>query len=269
MQLEKVHLTKEKETLLGTLYARALESRSPNPIMRDEMAEDVVRRIDYDFDRLKVDTLSIAIRARQFDLWTVEYLLEHPDAIVLHLGCGLDSRVFRVNPPPSVRWVDVDFPEVIELRRRLYPDRAGYEMVGSSLADLQWVDQLPGDRPAWIVAEGVTMYLTADIMHPLLYRLTNHFPSGAIAFDAISPAATRLARRNRSIRATGATFGGFSVDDPRALKQVAPRLEFVKESRTPEMPGYAKLPLGMRAAVRVFDFFPRLRKLSRLLLYRF
>lgn len=269
MQTEKVHLTKEKETLLATLYARALESRSPNPIIRDEMAEDAVSRIDYDFDHLKVDQLSIAMRAQQFDLWTSAYLVDHPDAIVVHLGCGLDSRVFRINPPPSVRWVDVDFPEVIELRRRLYPERAGYEMIGSSLADLRWVDQLPTDRPVWILAEGVSMYLSPEIMHPLLTKLTNHFSSGAIAFDAISPAATRMARGNRSVRATGAAFGGFSVDHPQDLKQVAPKLELVQESRTPEMPGYAKLPAATRALVRVFDFFPGLRKLSRLLYYRF
>lgn len=269
MQTEKVHLTKEKETLLGTLYARALESRSQNPILRDEMAENVVQRIDYDFEHLKVDTLSIAMRAKQFDIWTTEFLADHPDATVLHLGCGLDSRVFRIDPPASVRWFDVDFPEVIELRRRLYPERAGYTTIGSSLADLQWLDKIPRDYPAWIVAEGVTMYLSADIMNPLLNRLTNHFPSGAIAFDAISSAATRMAGANRSVRATGATFGGFSVDDPQELKKVAPKLELVKESRTPEMPGYSKLPLATRALVRVFDFFPSLRKLSRLLLYRF
>jgi hypothetical protein len=35
----------------------------------------------------------------------------HPQATVLHLGCGLDSRVFRVDPPPSVRWYDVDQAE--------------------------------------------------------------------------------------------------------------------------------------------------------------
>lgn len=266
---EKVQFTKEKETLLATLYARALESRSPNPILRDAMAEDAVRRIDYDFDHLKVDTLSIAMRASQFDLWTNEYLADHPDAVVLHLGCGLDSRVFRINPPKGISWFDVDFPEVIELRKRLYPERDGYKMIGSSLADLQWLDKLPKNRPAWIIAEGVTMYLSEDIMNPLLSRLTSHFPSGAIAFDAISPAAIRMAGANRSIRATGATFGGFSVDDPDDLKKVAPRLEFVRESRTPEMPGYSKLPLATRALVRVFDAFPGLRKLSRLLLYRF
>jgi O-methyltransferase involved in polyketide biosynthesis len=142
-------------------------------------------------------------------------------------------------------------------------------MVGASLADLHWVDQLPSDRPAWIVLEGVTMYLSAAIMHPLLSRMTNHFASGAIAFDAISPAATRMARWNRGIRATGAAFGGFSVGDPRELKRVAPKLELIKEARTPQMPGYSKLPPAMRALVRVFDSIPSLRKLVRLLLFRF
>lgn len=269
MDSERVQFTKEKETLLATLYARAIESRSANPILRDEMAQDAVGRIDYDFDRLKVDTLSIAMRARQFDLWTVDYLAGHPDTVVLHLGCGLDSRVYRLNPPPSVSWFDVDFPDVIELRRRLYPERAGYQTIGSSLADLGWVETIPNDRPAWILAEGVTMYLSTDVMAALLSTLTNHFPSGAIAFDAISPAATRMSRLNPGLRATGATFGGFSVADPRELREVAPRLEFVTESRTPNMPGYSKLPLTKRALVRVFDTVPRLRKLGRLLLYRF
>lgn len=269
MQTEKVQLTKEKETLLATLYARALESRSPNPILRDEMAEDAVRRIDYDFEHLKVDVLSIAMRAKQFDIWTTQFLADHPDATVLHLGCGLDSRVFRINLPTSAHWFDIDFPEVIELRQRLYPEKVGYSMIGSSLADLQWLDNIPRDHPAWIVAEGVTMYLSKDIMNPLLSRLTNHFPSGAIAFDAISRAAIRMAGANRSIRATGASFGGWCIDDPQDIKNVAPKLELVEIPRIPELPGYSKLPWTMRAIVRVFDFFPSLRKLSRLLLYRF
>lgn len=269
MQSEKIHLTQEKETLLATLYARALESRAQNPILRDPMAEDTVRRIDYDFARLKVDTLSIAMRAKQFDLWTTEFLAQHPNATVLHLGCGLDSRVFRLDPPASVRWFDVDYPEVIELRHRLYPERPSYTLIGSSLANLQWLAAMPSDQPAWILAEGVTMYLSAEVMHSLLSRLTQHFPSGAIAFDAISPAAIGMAKGNRSLRATSATFGGFSVDEPEELKKVAPQLELVKIARTPAMPGYAKLPLPMRLLVRLFDAVPSLRKLSRLLLYRF
>jgi O-methyltransferase involved in polyketide biosynthesis len=267
--MEKISFTKEKETLLGTLYARALESHSADPILRDELAEEAIDRIDYDFEHLKVDTRSIAMRAKQFDLWTQEFLEKHPDAIVLQLGCGLDSRVFRINPSTNVNWYDIDFPEVIDLRRRLYPERAGYEIIGSSLADMEWLDKLPSDRPALILAEGVSMYLSADVMHALLKKLTQHFPSGSIAFDAIGPAALRMAKGNRSIRATGAAFGGFTVDEPEDLKRIAPKLEFVGSPRTPELPGYSKLPLGTRALVRVFDSIPSLRKLSRILQYRF
>lgn len=157
MEAEKVHLTKEKETSLITLYSRALESRSKDPVLQDEAAGEAIRRIDYDFGRLKlrkVLALSIAIRAKQFDLWTSQYLAETPDATVLHLGCGLDSRNFRLNPNASVRWFDVDYPEVIEVRRRLYPERVGYHMIGSSLTDPGFLDEVPTDRPAMIVARG-------------------------------------------------------------------------------------------------------------------
>src|SRR5215469_15673988 len=162
MEAEKVHLTKEKETSLITLYSRALHSRSQDPVLRDEAAEEAIGRIDYDFGRLKlrkVEPLSIAIRAKQFDLWTSQFLADTPNATVLHLGCGLDSRVFRLNPNASVRWFDVDYPEVIEVRRRLYPKRANYFMIGSSVTDPGFLDEVPTDRPAMIVAEGVMMYL--------------------------------------------------------------------------------------------------------------
>jgi O-methyltransferase involved in polyketide biosynthesis len=53
VQTEKVHLTKEKETMLLALYSRAMESRSKDPLLRDTMAEEAVERIDYDFERTK------------------------------------------------------------------------------------------------------------------------------------------------------------------------------------------------------------------------
>ena len=271
MQTEKVQLTKEKETMLISLYSRALHSQSEDPVLRDKWAEDAVSRIDYDFAGLKlnkIEPLSIAIRARQFDLWTAAYIAANPSATVLHLGCGMDSRVFRVDPPAGVHWFDVDFPEVIELRHRLYPDRAGYRMIGSSLADLGWLNEVPGDQPAMIVAEGVMMYLTENVVKPLLNGLTDHFTSGQMAFDALSRLGARTAKADRSVRSTGATFG-WGLDDPRDIKRLDPKLELVTELRTTEMPGFSRLPGIMRALVRVMDPIPALRRLNRLLLYRF
>jgi len=272
MLTEKVRFTKEKETMLVTLYGRAIESRSSDPVLVDTAAEQAIGRIDYDFERIKpnkLQSLSIAIRAKQFDLWTNEFLAKHPDATVLYLGCGMDSRVYRIDPPPGVRWFDVDYPEVIDLRRQVYPERSGYQMIGSSLAEPGWLEEVPGDRPAWIMAEGVVMYLPETVVKPLLNRLTGHFPSGEMAFDAVSRQGAKMAKANRSVRMTGASFG-WGIDDARGdIKLLDPKLELIYESRTPELPRYDKLPAYMRAIVRVMDLFPSLRRLNRLLRYRF
>ena len=54
MQTEKVHFTREKETMLVTLYGRALETQSEDPLLRDPAAVEAVRRIDYDFEHLNM-----------------------------------------------------------------------------------------------------------------------------------------------------------------------------------------------------------------------
>jgi O-methyltransferase involved in polyketide biosynthesis len=272
MRSERVHFTKAKETSLITLYCKALHSRSQDPVLRDRWAEDAVGLIDYDFGKLKVsgyNSLSIAVRARKFDLLTTQYLSDNPDATVLHLGCGLDSRVFRVDSPARVRWFDVDYPEVIDLRRHLYPERTGYRMIGASLADVGWLDEVPGDRPALIVAEGVTMYLTEEIVKPLLNRLTDRFPGGQMAFDAHSQRLVRwMAKLGARVKGTGASFG-WGIDDPQDVKKLEPRLDLITEFRTPDLAEYFKLPLAMRMLVRVMDLIPALRGMNRVLLYRF
>ncbi len=187
---------------------------------------------------------------------------------MVHLGCGLDSRVFRLDPPTTARWFDVDYPEVIDLRKRVYPERAGYHLIGSSLADLGWLDEVPREYPAMIVAEGVMMYLTESTVRPLLEHLTTHFPGGQMAFDALNRMGARMAGASPPVRATGATFG-WGIDDPNDIKTFAPRLELVTECRTPDLPGYAKLPWNMRLIVRAMEPFPALRRLNRVLLYRF
>src|SRR5262245_37426911 len=121
MKTEAVHLTREKETLLPTLYGKALDSRTQHPILGDTFADEVVQRLDYDFEKLKLPRgagISLPVRAKHLDGWTREFLAANPSQTVLHLGCGLDSRVLRIDPAATVRWYDVDHPEVIELRRR-------------------------------------------------------------------------------------------------------------------------------------------------------
>jgi methyltransferase (TIGR00027 family) len=185
-------------TLLCTLYLRACESRLERPILADRFAAEAVDRIDYDFKRIHravqpwANQFLVALRAKQLDDWTAAFLNRDPDAVVLHLGCGLDSRAFRVDQPAGVQWFDLDQPNVIELRRRLYDDHDRYRMIGSSVTERGWLEQIPSDRPALIVAEGLLMYLTEPQVRELLGRLTDRFAGGELLFDTLSPWGPRL-----------------------------------------------------------------------------
>ncbi|MDI3289865.1 class I SAM-dependent methyltransferase [Polyangium sp. 15x6] len=268
---EKVTLREEKETLLLTVYGKAEESRMPDSLLRDRFAAEAIRRVDYDFSKLKVrrdDMISLAIRAHILDGWTREFIARHPDATVLHLGCGLDSRVFRVDPPASVRWFDVDYPEVIALRRRLYPERPGYTLLGTSLTDPQWLDAVPSDRPAMIVAEGVLPYLREDEVPRLFDRLTSHFPAGEFGFDCYSRLGVRLLRRHQSIKATGASVH-WALDDPHELEARIPKLVFLAEVKSHDPAQLARMSRGMRLINRVFMAIPALRKVGRMVRYKF
>jgi O-methyltransferase involved in polyketide biosynthesis len=231
MDRERVHLTKEKETLLATLYGKALDSQSAEPILGDELAHEAVTRIDYDYAALKLPrgaAVSLPVRAKHLDGWTREYIASVPACTVLHLGCGLDSRVFRVNPPPSVRWLDVDYPDVIELRRRLFPAREGYELVGTSVTAAGWVERIPADRPAFVVAEGLVHYLSAADVVALLRGIVGRFPSGQVVFDVYSRTMIRMVKLMPALKRTGAVLK-WGLDNPSELEEKVPGLALVTD----------------------------------------
>jgi O-methyltransferase involved in polyketide biosynthesis len=217
-----------------------------------------------------VAATSIALRARQFDLWTTTFVARHPEAVVLHLGCGLDTRVYRIDPPPTVSWFDVDYPEVIDLRQRLYPQRHGYTMLASSVLDPHWVQVVPKDRPTFIVAEGLSMYLPERDGTPLFARLVNYVPMGELAFDAFSRVAIRLGMLNPVVRRTGSVLQ-WGINDPRSLERSIPRLHLVEDLRPYDLtgPGIHKLPGGYRFFLWLMRRIPALANLARLLRYRF
>ncbi|MBB1596394.1 class I SAM-dependent methyltransferase [Achromobacter sp. UMC46] len=272
--MEKVHLTGEKATLLITLHAKAEESRLPGSLLQDHHAAEAVARIDHDFSALGMrrdEMIGLAMRAYTLDAWVREFIAAHRGATVLHLGCGLDSRVFRVAPPPEVSWFDVDYPDVIALRRALYPSRPGYQLLGSPMSDLGWLSRIPTDRPVLVVAEGLFLYLAEDEVLSLLRAVATQFPSGEIAFDAYSRMGLALASRNRMFRATGAVMR-WSLDNPLDLEAQVPGLRLRDEQWVYEESDgaqWARFSWPARAAVWLMRRVAPLRRLGRLLRYRY
>lgn len=229
MESERVHLTKEDETYLHTLYGKALDSRIENPILGDTFADEVVHKIDFDFEKLNIakgSSISLPVRAKLFDTWTREFLAANPDSIVLNLGCGLDSRIFRVDPQSSVKWYDVDLPDVIELRRQLYPERHDYHMIGSSVTTREWLEGIPTDKPVFVVAEGLVQHLSEEDEIALFNLITETFPRGQVVFDVYSRLMVWLVNRMAVSKKSGVSLT-WGIRDPRDLEKHVPRLKLI------------------------------------------
>ncbi|MFM9372541.1 class I SAM-dependent methyltransferase [Streptomyces sp. Da 82-17] len=273
MDREKITLTGAQETMLATLYGRALDSRSPRSVLHDDEAARAVRRIDYDFRKTGVrgtSAVGVALRARQLDDWTREFIADEPSATVLHLACGLDTRVHRVAPPPAVRWIDVDFPEVIGLRSRLLsaPEDVDYRMIGSSVTDDAWLDDIPADRPTLAVFEGLSMYLREAEARHLIQGIVGRFPRGRLLFDVYGTAGIRLQNWVPAVRNAGATLH-WGLDDPEAVESWAPGLTLVESVRSVDVPGLDHLPASGRLGMRLLARIPVLRDIGRILRYDF
>ncbi len=282
MTPDKIQFTKEKETMLMTLSSRAIQSQWKEPILRDPWAEEAMQHIDYDMSNTLKGVSSwrmwkdigctiVATRAATFDLLTNRYLADHPDAIVLQVGCGMDSRAFRVDLPASVQWYDVDYPDVIDLRRQLFPERDAaaqgrYALIGAPLADLGWLDEVPRDRPGLLIAEGVLHYLSETEVKALLNAVAAHFPSGQMIFDICNQMIVKRAGSN--VGGTGATYK-WGLDDPQDIQALEPKLELIKEYRPSEQVAFSRFPLWWRALYRAQELNLTLRRMERIIVYRF
>jgi O-methyltransferase involved in polyketide biosynthesis len=207
----------------------------------------VVHKIDFDFESLHLASggaITLPMRAKHLDGWAREFLDAHPIATVLNLGCGLDSRAFRIDPPATVRWYDVDLPDVIELRRLLYPQRHDYQMIASSVTDLPWLDAIAGDRPVLVLAEGLMQYLAWKDAIALFNRITGQFPSGQIIFDAYSRLTTAVLNlavkvtnwRSKPTAAGTTVHLPWGVDDQHDFAREIPHLRLITATPFLTMP---------------------------------
>lgn len=185
------NLSSVSETMLTMLYARARESRRSDGVIQDPQAEAWVERIDYDFARGalgSVEQAGVCIRLRQFDRFTRSFLAAHPAGVVVHLGCGLNTRFERVDNG-RVLWYELDLPPVIAVRRQLQEETERHRFIAASALSRTWLDVVNGHagKPTLFVAEGLSMYLEENEMRGLVMALREGFPGAELVFDAASP----------------------------------------------------------------------------------
>jgi O-methyltransferase involved in polyketide biosynthesis len=263
----KITLTPEQETMLIPLYAKA---QPGNPLFFDPQAREILAQVDYDFTRLRVPYKTVILvcqRAKKLDAVTRAFLAEHPGGVVLHLGCGLDSRFWRVDDG-RVEWYDLDMPPVVELRQRFYPASERYHLIASSVTDLEWVETvMAAKRPVLAVAEGLLMYLGEAEVRRLILRLREAFPGCRLIADVFSRLTARSATQHASLKHTGATLG-WGMDDPHEIEGWSQGIRLLEEWFFSQDPDLGRLKPGYRLAYRLAGAFKMVQRAHRIVYYQ-
>ena len=184
-------LSEAQETLLMPLWARARESKLPNPLIRDQQAEEMVAKLDFPFElfaQKSVPAVDYSLRASIFDQLIQEFLSNHPAATVVELGVGLDTRSDRIDNGKA-SWIGLDLPEVIEMRKTFLPETERKHMIAHSLLNPRWCEDVKQHCGETVIftLEGVLYFFNESQVRELLSLMADHFPAASVIFDAQSP----------------------------------------------------------------------------------
>ena len=139
------------KTMYIPLFGKSYVSKK-GIILQDKMAEEIWAKEGFELkgkSATKWLAYYMGMRARVFDDWVSKKMSES-NGVVLHLGCGLDSRAVRV-AHKNHHWYDVDFESVITERRRYFQESGEYRMLAADVSREGWLEQIGGGDTAVVV----------------------------------------------------------------------------------------------------------------------
>ena len=219
------------KTLFIPLYGKALVSKK-GIILRDEKAEQIWESEQFPLkgkSKSKWLAYFMSMRSAVFDEWTKDQLAQNPNGVVMHLGCGLDSRVERVGC--ALPWYDIDFESVIAQRKRYYSETENYKMLAFDITDTRFLDEIAPTSHAIVVMEGVSMYIENETLAQTLSAICDKFSTVSILVDCYTPFGAKMSKIKNPVKEVGVNKV-YGVKSPQTL--LNGELTFVKEhSLTP------------------------------------
>ena len=215
------------KTLYIPLYGKSFVSKK-GIILKDPKAEEIWEKEQFKLKgKSKSKWLSyyMGIRSAVFDEWLKEQMTKYPQAVVIHIGCGMDSRVLRVGTN-NHNWFDVDFNEVINERKKYYREDEYYKMINGDVRDSDWLTKVSYNKQAIVVMEGISMYLTNIELKKLISNIGNHFDSVSLLMDCYSLFAEKMSKYKNPINNVGVNKV-YGIDDPKSYEKEC--FIFVKE----------------------------------------
>lgn len=237
-------------TMLLMLYGRVMESRSPDPIIIDPQGEKIVDKINNQLLSSESKTLQMlgrfkiskrlavhaAIRARQYDLYSLDFMKTNPDCVIVNLGCGMDTRFWRIDNGQII-FYDLDLPEVIQFKRSLFNETDRYIMLGNSIFDQCWLDFiLSHQKPVMLLAEGLFMYLPSFELKEFVTYMANRIHYGQLVAEVVHESYTRGFKKRlvdfkfkHELNFDRPVTYQFGISDSNEFEKWSPRLKLIND----------------------------------------
>lgn len=218
-----------QQTALVTLAIRASETARPNPRIRDEKAAEIIRSLGVDVSKYDPFLSHEGVVARTILFAEALRVLidRYPDAVCVNLGCGFDDKFSQVDNG-QIEWFDVDLPDQIAVRRKVFEDRPRCTMLDGDALDGAWTARLPKGRPVIVVMEGVLEYFTKEQTATCLHMLCDSFEHGWLVAEMNSMFMVRHSKQHDAIKNTNAEFK-WGTESGEEFVELEPRLQLVSE----------------------------------------
>ena len=218
-----------QETALVTLAIRASETARPNPRIVDEKAKEIIDALGVDVSRFDpfLSHEGVVARTIMFADALRGLISRYPDATCINLGCGFDDKFSQVDNG-RIRWFDVDLPDQIAVRRKVYDDRDRCVMMDGDALDGAWTATIPKDQPIIVVMEGVLEYFTKEQTATCLHMLCDSFEHGWLLAEMNSMFIVKHSKQHDAIKNTNATFK-WGTESGAEFVELEPRMTLVSE----------------------------------------
>lgn len=259
---EKIQMQGVPETMLQTLYARAAYSKKSNAKFRDDKAVEIVSQMDYDFSLAGKDAMmskGVIARTILLDRMVGDFIRKNPKGTVVNIACGMDTRVYRLKTPLSVRWYNLDLPETIQVRRRFLTENGRISTIAKSAMDESWAEEIEEpEGKTLVILEGLVMYLSEKDVKQILSIISGRFRQAEVIMETMNPWVVNHIKE-KSIEATKAKFT-WGIRSGKELEDVSPEYTWLSD---------VSLVEGMKAIMPVYHLFgwiPAVKNISNKLM---
>lgn len=248
-----------EQSMLITLEAKAQESRDKKPLFRDEMAEKTYDKIkSYKIGETNFRSiLGTITRTYAFDEFIYPFLKEHPDTVFINIGAGLDTRFYRVDNG-KILWYNLDLPAVMALRNELIPEHERVFSISNSVFESEWTKEISeGDRPVFIILEGVVQFFEKEDVEKVLKLLANRFPNAYVLMDLLSEFILKDPELMKKLTKSDVVFK-WGVKDPKEVEELNKKYNLIDYTNLADRVHLKK------KVMKLLSILPKFRKMNSL-----